>query len=281
MSPVRPGSVWLRGAMYGTAAALAWASPAAALAHACTSPAVGLIAGTARSHWQEFDAHGNSLLRERGTLRTAGLRLAGYCENAEWLASWELSQGSRDYDGVTNTQTPLQTTTQLRMHRIALEGWLPVHGSWALGTQLAWRDTARDIAGVGAVRGYPERYRYGQVAAGARYRVALHEHWQLSATAWLGGGPRGHVRLQLPGLDAARLPLGSHRMAALSLELDGGAAAGESGWSTHAALALRHERTGAGARRLITRAGLPAATAQQPRIQQHFWSAQLQAIYRF
>jgi len=253
---------------------------AAAFATPCDTPTLGAVAGVQRSHWQEF-ADGRSLLRERGTLRTVGLTLTARCAGIDWRAEWSAGQGSRAYDGITNTQAPLQTTSHLHTQQATLQGWLPVHEGWALGAQLAHRTIARDIDSVGVVRGYSERYRYAQMAAGVRYSVALAARWQLSATAWLGGGPQGRVRVQLPGFDTARLPLGNHRMAALSLELVGGAAPDERGWSAKAALSVQHERTAAGSVRTLTRSGVPAGAAMQPRFKQNHWGAQLQAVKRF
>lgn len=280
----RPGTTGLPG--LAVAAALAAISPAQAQAQAqaqmpCSTPEPGLLAGAQHSHWQESDAQGRRLLRERGTLHMGGLALSGRCADVQWQARWTHSQGRRAYDGQSNVQAPVHTSSDVRVQRLVLQGWWPASQSWAVGAQLGHARTARDIASSANARGYPERFEQLQFALGARYQPALSGPWRLGAAAWLGGGPGGQVRVALPGFDRARLPLGAARMAALELNLDGGAAPGERGWALHGALGLQRERLGAGSAQTLTRGGAPAGLAHQPRIDQRLWSARLQASYRF
>lgn len=251
-----------------------------AAAMPCGAPALGALAGVERSQWEEFDAQGKSLVRERGTLQIAGLQALARCGAVDWSAQWTRSQGQRGYDGITSTQAPLQTQSQLRAQALGIAAWLPVSGSWAVGSQLGYRQVRRDIASVGNVLGYPERFDYLQAALGVRYQAALGERVRLSASGWLGGGPGGHVKVDLPRADPVTLPLGSSRLLALSLELDGGASA-QPGWSWRAGVLYRREQTGAGDAQALTRNGVTVGAALQPRFVQRHLGATAVLAYRF
>ena len=248
----------------------------------CGAPTLGALAGVERSQWQEFNAQGTSLLREQGTLQTAGLQLAGQCRTLDWSAHWTLSRGERDYDGMTSTRVPLQTHSRLHMQRLALQAWLPVHSNWSLGAQWGYRHIQRDIASQGNVLGYPERFGYWQAALGARYQVAVSEQVQLAVSGWAGGGPGGRVRVDLPRADPVTLPLGASRLWALGVELGSPAATvAQSGWSWQLGLAYRHERIAAGEPRTLVRNGLPVSSALQPRIVQRHLGGSAGVTYRF
>lgn len=255
--------------------------PGAAVAADCGTPNLGALAGAERSQWEEFDAQGKSLVRERGTLKVFGLQAAGQCGTVDWSAHWTLSRGERDYDGLTSTQAPFQTHSRLQAQHLAVQAWLPMHAGWSLGSQLGYRQIERDIAGKGNVLGYPERFGYWQAALGARYQAALGKQVRLTASAWLGGGPGGRVKLDLPRADPVTLHLGSSRLLALGLELDGGAAATQPGWSWQAGVAYRHEKNSAGPSKTLVRNGIPVGAASQPRFVQRHWGSTARITYRF
>ena len=261
-------------------AALLASLASAVAASGCDTPALGTVAGIERSRWEELDAHGQSLVRERGTLKLAGLQGSGRCGALDWTAQWTRSQGRRSYDGLTTTQAPLQTHSHLRVQALTLSAWLPVQNSWAVGAQLGHRQIQRDIASNGSVLGYPERFDYRQAALGLRYQAALAASLRLTASAWLGAGPGGRVRVDLPRADPVTLPLGSSRLLALGLQLDSGETA-QPGWSWQAGVAYRREEIGAGTPEAISRNGVTVGAALQPGVvQQHFGTtAMLQ--YRF
>lgn len=262
-----------------TALLLAGASCTAAAVE-CGTPALGLLAGIERSQWEEFDAQGKSLVRERGTLQVAGMQASGRCGTVDWSAQGSRSQGQRDYNGVTNTQAPLQTQSRLRAQALEVAAWLPVNSGWAVGAQLGYRQIRRDIASAGNALGYPERFDALQAALGVRYQAALGERVRLSASGWLGGGPGGRVKVDLPRADPVILPLGSSRLMALGLELDGGASA-QPGWSWRAGVLYRREQTGAGDAQAITRNGVTVGAALQPRFVQRHLGTTAVLAYRF
>lgn len=255
--------------------------PTAVAATDCGAPSVGALAGAERSQWEEFDAQGNSLVREQGTLKVVGLQAAGTCRTVNWSARWTLSRGERDYDGVTSTQAPFQTQSGLEAQHMAVQAWLPVHLGWSMGSQLGYRHIERDITGKGNVLGYPERFAYWQAALGARYQTLLGERVRLTASAWLGGGPGGRLKLDLPRADPVTLNLGSSRLLALGLELEGGEAATQAGWSWQADVSYRREQTSAGPSKTLVRNGMPVGAALQPRFVQRHWGGTARVTYRF
>lgn len=271
---------WLAGASLACTAGLI-SLPGTAQSASCNAPALGIVAGAERSHWKEVDAEGRVLVREGGTLPMAGLRLEGQCPSVDWSAQWMLSHGDRGYDGLTNTQTPFQSQSKLQAQRLSAQVWLPVGAGWSVGSQLAYVGMDRSIEGRGNVRGYPERFSYLQAALGARYQAALSAQTRWAASLWLGGGPGGRVRVELPRFDPRTLPLGSSRMLTIAVELQGGAARNQPGWSWQSSLSYRYEQTDAGDARILTRNALPAGVALQPRFDQRHFGVTLGANYHF
>lgn len=248
---------------------------------ACVGPTPGVLTGVERSYWKEFDAQGRRLLRERGSLRMAGVQLAGQCPSWDWSAQAQWSQGERAYDGQTNTQASFRTHSNLHVQRLSFQAWLPMHEHWALGMQATHARIDRDIAGQGNVLGYPERFSYWQASLGARYQGRWSDQLRWSTSGWLGAGPAGRMQLDLPRYDPITLPLGASRTVALSLDVAGGAHPQQPGWSWRGGLSYRFERTAAGPARALTRNGIPAGVVLQPRFEQQHWGAHVGASYRF
>ena len=242
---------------------------AAAWAGGCTAPQLSAQIGVVDSRWQEFNAQGQRVVSESGILHSTGLRLQGDCAGLQWAAQWSQARGTRDYDGVSSTGAAIQTHSALRQTQAQLELWAPVADALALGVRLGWTQVDRDLAGVGTVLGYPEQFRYLQAALGARYTVLQAAGVRLGLQAWVGGGPGGRSRLQLPNADAARLTLGSSQLAQLALQLESTAArAGAPGWNWQVRLQLQQEQMRAGPGQAITRNGLVVGGAAQPKTRQ-------------
>ncbi|MBS3910842.1 MAG: hypothetical protein KGZ70_03235 [Hydrogenophaga sp.] len=277
MTPRPLARLWLAGLLLP-----GMALPSTVRAMDCGAPTLGLAGGREHSRWAERDARGNRLLTERGWLDQAALTASGHCGTASWQAQWAHSQGQRRYDGQTQTGTPVQTSSRLRVDALTLSGWQPLgaldrenpSGSattspWAWGARLGWRQTDRRIASTTTALGYPERFRAWELALGARWRLHDAGPWRLSASGWAGGGPGGTARVSLPNADPLNLPLGHSRLLALGLQLDGGARGAQSGaWSWQLRLETQHETTAAGSARAVTRNGVPVAVATMPEIRQ-------------
>ncbi|MDO9146732.1 MAG: hypothetical protein Q7U52_03555 [Hydrogenophaga sp.] len=259
---------------------LALALPGAVQALDCGAPTLSLATGREHSRWEEFNPRGEPLLTERGWLQHTALTGTGRCGAASWQAQWAHSQGSRHYDGQTQTGTPVQTSSRLRVDALTLSGWQPLGAldrenpsgttsPWAWGARLGWRQTDRRIASTSTARGYPERFRAWQLALGARWRLHDAGPWRLSASGWAGGGPGGTARVSLPNADPLTLPLGHNRLLALGLQLDGDARGAQPGaWSWQLRLETQQETTAAGSARAVTRNGVPVAVATMPEIRQ-------------
>ncbi|APW39224.1 hypothetical protein RD110_20055 [Rhodoferax koreense] len=261
---------------------LACALAPPALAGSCGSPVLDANVGTERSRWSEFDGAGGRLVKEGGWLKTvtvgAGLECAGWT----WQGHVQHAQGNRDYDGRSNNGAPLQTSSDIRRQRLDLQAWRPGSEALAFGAQLNWTMLDRDIAGVGWVKGYPEQFRYLQAAVGARYAVSDIAGMRFGVEAWLGAGPAGHVTVQLPGFDEARLRLGRSQWARLGLSLSSTEAAPQvAGWGWQLRLDLRQENTRAGQPQPLYRHGVLAGGAVQPKFRQTSVGLDAGLRYRF
>ena len=187
------------------------------------------------------------------------------------------ARGDRDYEGLTSTHVPVATNSRISQWGIEISGLAPVAAGWAAGGRIGLHRIDRDIASAGRAQGYPERFRFGELALGARLALADSPGLRLAALAWLGAGPAGRMTLQLPNADAAELRLGGSR--SLALELLALGAAGVPGWHWQARLGHRREQWAAGPAQVITRQGIPVAGAVQPATRQS--TLDLQAGLRF
>lgn len=75
--------------------------------------------------------------------------------------------------------------------------------------------TWRDIASAGAAAGYPERFDWTRLEAGAQWQTGLGPG-QLQLAAWAGAPLQSDLTLALPGRDPTRLSLGPIRQLELS-----------------------------------------------------------------
>lgn len=249
-------------------AALALLCGTAMPAHAvCAPPGLSLAAGAEHSRWRELDAQGRPLLHEQGTLATLSLALDLACAGIDWRLAVEQAAGRRAYDGRSTTGAALATHSRIARTTLELTAWVPLADTWAAGVRLGARQLERDIAGAGAVSGYAERFRDGQLAAGLRQIRGLGPGLRGTAELWLGAGPAGRLALQLPQADAAVLRLGSSRLLQAALALHGGGPDIDStGWGLQ--LSYRREHFGAGPAQPLMRQGLRVGGATQPQTQQ-------------
>lgn len=250
------------------------AAPAGAV---CQAPWLALGPGVEDSRWQETGSQGRTLVEESGTLRGVSLSLGARCEGFDGLVRVVQASGSRDYEGVTSANAPLRTRSDIDQYGVELQGFVPLGAHWSAAGRAALRRIDREIAGVGRVQGYPERFFNAELAAGARFATAPGAPLSASAAGWIGGGPPGRLELQLPGFDPAELRLGSSR--SLEFELQAQDAGAAPGWHWQARLGFRREKWQAGETQVITRNGVPVAAAVQPATRQS--TLRLQADLRF
>ena len=263
-------------------AVLALAATPAVWAETCAAPVLDASVGTERSRLTEVGSSGRQLVKESGTLRTFGIGASVPCAGWLWAASFQHAAGSRDYAGQSQTGAPVLSSSDIRRNRVQLQALRPVSDALALGLQLDWTSLNRDIAGAGAVQGYPEQYRTLQAALGARYLVPDVAGMKVGFEAWLGGGPGGHVDVQLPATDAARLKLGASRWAALGLTLASTEAVPDApGWAWQLRLDWRRDVTRAGEAQALYRNGFLVGGAVQPKFSQTGLGLDAALRYRF
>lgn len=268
-----------------TVPALAAAPPAGA---ACGAPWLALDAGVQDSRWQETGSQGRTLVSESGTLRGVSLSLGARCDGFDGLVRVRQASGSRLYEGVTSTNAPIRTRSEIEQHAVELQGFLPLDtlwsgwSGWSAAGRAALRRTDRRIIGVGRVQGYPERFIHAEVGFGARLAMAPGADWNWTATAWLGAGPPGRLDLHLPGTDPAKLRLGASRSLEFELQAQGALdALVAQGWQWQARLAHRREQWRAGEPQVITRQGVPVAGAVQPATRHSAWRLQFGLRFDF
>ncbi|MBI5258763.1 MAG: hypothetical protein HY855_19820 [Burkholderiales bacterium] len=227
---------------------------------------MGVDAGVQRSLWEERSALGHRLVRERGTLAAASLALATHCLPGHWRLQFGHAQGEREYDGQTTTATPLRSSSRLRTGQLRLQGLTDDTAGLALGIRFEAEHVARDIASVGPVAGYPERFTLLTAAAGLRHLSAPWAHTRLALEAWAGGGPPGRMRMQPPGFDTARLRLGASRHAQLAAQIGSAPAAdaAPATWRWQLRLQCSRQFIAAGPGEALTRNGVLVGGAAQP-----------------
>ena len=221
------------------------------------------------SRWAETGADGRQLLREAGTLTGAALTLAARC--GRWQAELDLAarHGTRGYAGQSNGGMPVSTTARIEAQQLRLTALRqldasPSGAAWQAGLRLELQRTARELASVGAVLGYPETHHHASLAAGLRGRGALpaaSSGWQWQSELWLGAGPAGRIELRLPHADAVTLHSGTSR----SLEAAVGIShATAGGWESGLRLSWREQRIAAGPASALWRGEVLVGAARQP-----------------
>ncbi len=194
----------------------------AARALECAAVSVGPLVGVERSLWREYGDGGSTLVREEGKLRKIGVEASLLCGHAEWGLRWSRSEGRRDYEGLTNTGTAVDTVTTVRDDALAVVAMRSLDEHFSLGARAEHRNIHRSIESTAFASGYPERFRYWYVAAGGRYWRPLGDRLSVSVDGWIGAGPAGRVRVDLPRADPAELRLGRSRIIELGLRIGSG-----------------------------------------------------------
>jgi hypothetical protein len=272
MTMGRLRGLWVLGFLLGT--------PAMATA-VCRTQAVEAWAGVVQSNWQEYGPTGKTLLTERGQLLQHGLGWRGHCADWHLQLQGTRAQGSRLYQGQTNQGMPVSTTSEIEATSLDAQVWYPVSANWSLGGRLFERATERDLKSVGAVQGYVENFHQSAWAVGLQHQLDTQDWGRWQTRVWHGVG-RGHMHVTLPGMDAARLPLGAMRWWAAQLQWSGcRGAEGTSRWGCDVALNYQSERLERGATQPIYRQGLHRANAYQPSTHQQALGLNVGVQYRF
>lgn len=224
-------------------------------------------AGLAGAHsiWKERDEQGQTLLSESGALAGVAVALGLSCGPWRTELDAEHLRGTRAYAGRSSTGQPIGTTVQVRRRGLRLSALraLQLAPDWRLGLRIDLQHTARDLASVGLVQGYPEQHERTYLAAGLRGGGVLgaQGEWRWNVQAWLGGATGGRVELRLPVADPVRLRSGPGLMMELGAGLQHPL---DSSWAAGLQLGWRAERIKAGPAAALWRQGQLVGAARQP-----------------
>lgn len=256
-------SVWPRCLVLRNAGLFGGLMVALSCVAACTDSASTLQVAhlSERSHWYEFDVVGRQLVHESGILTGTEFAVAYQCDRWQLAAQIAEPNGSRLYDGHTNTGIPVLSHSAIQQQLGQLQTSFSFTRQWQIGARWTYQSIARDIASAGGASGYPERFEWNLLSVGARWQADVGPG-QLSVAAWLGQQVQSSMQITLPGRDAAVLPLGQIRYAELAA---GWRMPLSQAWHIQADVGLRRTEIGEGAEIVITRSGVPVGVAHQPR----------------
>lgn len=238
----------------------AWSGVSAAN---CVDVASSLQAGSVRatSEWREFNTAGQALVRESGTLEGIALAAAYRCDRWHLALQFSELEGNRKYDGQTTTGRSVLSQSAIRQRQGHLQAMFALTDSWSLGGRLVKQTLWRDIASADGASGYPERFDWTLLSAGAQWQSKLGPG-QFTLEAWAGKDLQSSMRLTLPGRDQAALKLGAIEQ----LELAAGWRTQLSpAWHVQADIGYRRVSIEHGVTAVIRRGGIPSGVAYQPR----------------
>ena len=239
--------------------AVTTASASAAL---CADRSIRLQAGVvgSSSDWQEYDSRGKRLVHESGTLLGPQLSAALQCSDWEFEGAWAQLDGTRAYDGQTNSGTPVVSQSTLRQSLGHFRASYSLTDAWQFGARVSGQTTWRDIASAGGASGYPERFDWVILSVGGQWTAPL-AGGRLALGAWAGSQLNSSMTLQLPGRDPSSLALGPIQQYELSL---GWNVPLSQGWSIQTYMRYLATDIGQGAEAIIYRNGVPVGVARQP-----------------
>lgn len=255
----------LRGGKLLCAAGLLLCAAGVAFAAECTAPSMAALAGAGRSDWRESDAQGSRLVSERGTLRSFGLEARVACGSFDYALRWMRSEGTRDYEGVSNTGFAVQTHARIAGDRFSVAALRALDERLSVGASIGYEVLRRSIAGTESAAGYPERFRWWSVKAGVRYALPLGEAAVVSIGGWAGAGPRGRLWVDLPRADPAEIPLGTSRSLEARVQIESKAAERAAGWHWLAGVVYAAEVIGAGEQKAVFAGTSLIGLVSQPR----------------
>lgn len=235
----------------------------------------GLVSNT--SDWQEFDSRGRRLVHESGTLQGAQLSATLKCRDWEFGGAWAQLDGTRVYDGQTNSGTPVVSQSALRQSIGHFQTRYRLTDAWQIGAKLSGQTTWRDIASAGGASGYPERFDWTILSVGTQWRTQL-AGGQLALGAWAGSQLNSAMTLQLPGRDPSALALGPIQQYEISLAWNTPLSLG---WNVQADVHYVATDVGQGAESIVYRSGIPVGVARQPHTSTVEIPLSLRLGYRF
>lgn len=215
----------------------------------------------ASSEWREFNAQGEELVLETGTLTGPEITAAYRCDRWHLGARIAELDGQRIYDGQTTSGRPVQSQAAIKQRQADVHAMFAFSDSWRLGGRMSKQIVWRDIAPASGALGYPERFDWTMLSAGMQWQSTLGPG-QLSFTSWAGKQLSSSLLITLPGRDQATLKLGAVKqlefVASWRTRLI-------SAWYFQAEIGYRRLEMTQGDTSIIRRGGVPVGVAYQPK----------------
>lgn len=234
--------------------------------HKCHELALSPELGAESSRWEEFSRTGKRLVAEHGRLYSKGLMLSAHCSAGELSLAWSESTGTRDYTGVSNTGQPATTVSDISQQKITgsvhVKAWENVN----LGGRVVHSSFHRNLQSTNKAAGYPEHFRFNELAVGVRYKKPLGELWMLQADYWQGRISPGQSKVAIPSFTPTTLKLGAGRSREIGFSLGPQQHSNEQGWTWSAELLVRHEKIEEGEPQALYRGNRLVASAVQSEI---------------
>ena len=249
------------------------------VALACEFHTLDLSAGQASSRWQERDASGALLVSERGQLPQIQFGLEGACDLWRWRLETARAQGSRHYQGRSNTGAAISSSSDVSAISASLVVLHPLTSAWSAGLRADTRQMDRTLQGVGPVLGYPETFLQHRLGVVVQYDhdTGAWGRWQWRASQ--SHDLSGQLRIHLPGMDPAVMPLGASIVRSTDLRWTGCRDRILAGWQCSVKLAYQMERMSEGDVVPIYQNGRLKAAAHQPATFQQNTSLMLALTY--
>ncbi len=247
----------------------------------CTNWIASPELATQSSRWTEYNASGNKIVEERGTLQTHGVAISTQCNTARWSLTLQDTHGQRDYRGLSNRGQMLETRSSIRHHRWSLAASIPITSGWSWGIRLHNHRVDRNLESIAQASGYAEDFRYWIAETGLELHKPLTSQWAWTAGAWVGHIPSGRMYVDLPNADPVTLRLGTGYTTEWRTGLSYNPTGTVTGWQWLATWRVRTESISAGADRTLFRGQQLVGSARQPETRQHSSQLALQAQYRF
>jgi hypothetical protein len=214
-----------------------------------------------RSHWQEFSEAGKQLVQETGWLLGPQVSFQVNCDWWVGRAAYQRLSGHRDYDGVTNTGTPVLNTASIQSAKTSLELGRKITDNLELSLHHHQTRTHRQLEPIGVIRGFTEDFSWSIASVGLGY--SHHNNWgQWRAGISLGRSYQAQSVLTITGRDTAQLQLATltdhHLTAAWQKEV-------APSWLLGASMQWHQTVMPQSTEAVITQNGIAIGTAHQPK----------------
>jgi hypothetical protein len=193
--------------------------PLFSMASWCVQTTLDLALGRTqqRSEWHEWSESGKRLLWEEGDLSGERLALAWQCDRASWELVRQNLQGVRSYHGQTQNGIPALSSSAIAEQKTDLQAAYALAQTWSVLVRLSDVQADRNIASVGNIQGYPEKFHWNMGAVGVQWK----QRWdaqQFSVALWSGRSRDAAMTLYYPGYEPQKFSPGALTQQTLALQ---------------------------------------------------------------